>query len=354
MLPVCYLKMVAEVSTSLGQSKRVSVIVPTFNRAESLGWVLAGLAAQTVPAVDFEVVVVCDGSTDATLAMLDLLDPPFELRVFQQENSGPSTARNRAVAEATGELLVFIDDDLVPGPNCLAGHLALYEATSRPSVGIGPMLRPPNFELQPWTRWEQKMLDKQYDAFTPGEAPASPRQFYTANASLSRSEFIAVGGFDPGMRRGEDVDLGYRLAEQGLGFFFLPDAVGHHYARRAYASWLTSATAYGAADVDFHTSRDQSWLLGEIANEWRRRHVFVRVSSRIGVGRPRVAQAIEAVLAPLTRRQSIIGSERPVDAALSGVFNLRYYCAMADALGGRDAFLDLMGAHELSGRPLDG
>lgn len=328
--------------------KRLSVVVPTFNRFDSLRRVLDGLAKQTLPASEFEVVVVSDGSTDGTLAMLDEHASTFELRAFSQQNAGPSAARNYAVSKARGELIVFIDDDLVPGPRCLAEHLAFHDSAEGPCAALGPMLGPPDFVLQPWARWEQKVLDRSYAEFPPGIAPASPRQFFTANASVRRDHFDAVSGFDPSLRRDEDVELAYRLDGIGLKFFFLPEAFGYHFARRDYESWASNASSYGTTDVDFHRSRGQDWLLADIASEWHKRHLLVRSASWLGAGRPRVASAMESVLSTLATRDTVFGSQRIVNAALSGVYNLRYYCALADALGGRRVFLDLLRSDAVS------
>src|SRR5690242_8167475 len=94
----------------------VSVVIPTYNRCESLKRTLEGLARQDYPTIDFEVIVVSDGSTDKTEEVLKTyaVAAPFRLRFFTQANSGPSVARNRGVQESTGEVIVFLDDDVEP------------------------------------------------------------------------------------------------------------------------------------------------------------------------------------------------------------------------------------------------
>ena len=95
---------------------RVSVVIPTYNRVRRLEWVLRALAEQTVDPLDFEVVVVSDGSTDGSESVVLGLTMPYKLTVVSQPNSGPAVARNTGVSRAAGELIVFLDDDVVPSP----------------------------------------------------------------------------------------------------------------------------------------------------------------------------------------------------------------------------------------------
>src|SRR5262249_43416700 len=99
---------------------RVSVITPTYNRKNSLISTLQALARQTVTPATFEVVVISDGSSDGTAEALAGLATPYALRCFEQDHQGPAAARNLGVHEAHGELLVFLDDDVVPDPELIA------------------------------------------------------------------------------------------------------------------------------------------------------------------------------------------------------------------------------------------
>jgi glycosyltransferase involved in cell wall biosynthesis len=86
----------------------VSVIVPTFNRAHALGDTLRSVLAQTY--AEFELIVVDDGSTDATPGLLDSIRDP-RVRVLRQENRGVSAARNAGISASRGELLALLDSD---------------------------------------------------------------------------------------------------------------------------------------------------------------------------------------------------------------------------------------------------
>src|SRR5215813_8372071 len=103
----------------------LSVVIPTYNRAESLRRCLLALGQQTQSAADFEVIVVVDGSSDGTCAMLERLSTPYQLVVIEQQpNQGAAVARNRGAERASGKYCLFLDDDIVAGPALIAEHLA--------------------------------------------------------------------------------------------------------------------------------------------------------------------------------------------------------------------------------------
>ena len=136
-----------------GAEPFITVVVPTFDRLERLQLVLAALADQTYPRDSFEVVVVSDGSTDGTDAYLDGPTPLPVVHV-RQDNAGPAAARNRGIEVARGELVVFIDDDVVASPELIERHVAAH-AGANDRVVIGPMLNAPSFAYSPWVAWEQ-------------------------------------------------------------------------------------------------------------------------------------------------------------------------------------------------------
>jgi GT2 family glycosyltransferase len=302
-----------------------SVIMPTYNRLGRLRQVIAALEQQEYPSDAYEVIVISDGSTDGTDAYLGALRSKMQLRWFSQANQGPAAARNSGIQKAVGEFIVFIDDDVVAEPQLLTEHARSHREAARDVVVVGPLLTPDDFEMTAWVRWEQEMLMKQYRALLRGDWPASARQFYTGNASLRRSHILAVGGFDEGLRRAEDVELGYRLADKGLGFVFNMRAAGMHYAERSFRAWLKAAHTYGRNDVIFARDRNQKWLLSAVHREFQDRHLLIRSLVQMCNGRSlptsvtTSALKIAADVATLLRARDI---ER---FAYSGLFNLQYY-----------------------------
>lgn len=320
---------------------RISVLIPTYNRCERLHRVLVALSEQTVDPESFEVVVVSDGSSDGTDEYLGSGNVPIEVVPILQSNRGPAAARNAAIAASQGELLLFLDDDVVPGPSLVDEHLRAHDE-SPACVIIGPMLTPRDHRLAPWVRWEQDMLYKQYDAMERGLWTATARQFYTGNASLHRAHVVACGGFDESLRRAEDVELAFRLAELGVGFQFVPSAVGYHYAERSYTAWCEIAGAYGRNDVLFARAPGRAWLAPFMARTFRRHHVVVRVFTRICVRWRRAGQAVEATLRRVVAIGEWLGVSKMSNASLSIIYSIRYHCGVADELDGSDNFRALL------------
>jgi GT2 family glycosyltransferase len=290
------------------------------------------LEQQHYPADAYEVIIVSDGSSDGTHAYLEALRSTMRLRWFSQSNRGPAAARNAGIGKAVGELIVFIDDDVVPAAGLLAEHVRAHHEADREVVVLGPLLTPEGFGMAPWVRWEQEMLMKQYRAMLRGDWQPSARQFYTGNASVRRSHILAAGGFDENFRRAEDVELAYRLAARGLDFVFTMNAAGMHYAERSYRSWLDAAYTYGRNDVIFARDRNQKWLLSAIHQEFQHRHMMVRSLVRVCGGRSWLASIAAYALKLTADVATILHAEGIERSAYSGLFNLRYCSGLCDEL----------------------
>ena len=309
-----------------------SVVIPTYNRLGRLRHVVKALEQQAYPSDAYEVIVISDGSTDGTDAYLEALRPTMRLRWLPQANRGPAAARNAGIQKACGEFIVFIDDDVVPEPHLLGEHARSHHEAGRDVVVVGPLLTPEGFEMTPWIRWEQEMLMKGYRALLRGDWPASARQFYTGNASLRRSHILAAGGFDEGLRRAEDVELAYRLANKGLDFVFNIQAAGMHFAERSFRAWLDAAYAYGRNDVIFARDRNQKWLLSAVHREFRDRHFLIRSLVRMCRGRSRLTRIANSTL-KLAADAAALSRTRDIERfAYSGLFNLQYYDGLFDEL----------------------
>jgi GT2 family glycosyltransferase len=319
-----------------------TVVMPTHGRRESLLRVLRALARQTAPTGTFEVVVICDGDVDGSVAACQTLAPslPYPLRVLEQANQGPAEARNRGVVMATAPLIIFLDDDVMPDPPLIATHLAAQQGQER-RITLGPLLPPPDMRLNAWGEWEERTLLRQYAAMEAGHWQPTYRQFYTGNAGVRKQQIITAGGFDPRFRRAEDVELALRLADQGAEFVFLPEARGWHYVQRTFASWLKMSDAYGRADAAM-AAAGRPWLLSLVAREFPQRTVLVRQLVWVSVGRLHLTRAIIALLGGLARTASALGLRLPGRALCSLIFNLRYFAGLASALGGRSALVRLL------------
>jgi glycosyltransferase involved in cell wall biosynthesis len=312
---------------------RVSVVIPTCNRKARLRRVLDALARQSVEPDVFEVVIVDDGSSDGTSDALAALHTDYALRSFFQPNAGPARARNRGVQEARGELVLFLDDDVMPEPCLIAEHLGSHGQEAASLVVMGPLASLPHYD-QPWVSWEQAKIEAQYRAMLDGVYAPTFRQFWTGNASLERAHLLEVGGFNHEFPRGEDVELGARLHKRGLQFRFNPRAVGYHHAERSLESWAHAHRSYGRLEVEIFGQLSEDQMLDTLAGNFSRLHPGTRLVLRsLLLAAPRMRGAAELALTTwLTSRAANVapGVSSKVCSVLA---NLLYWQESASALG---------------------
>ncbi|MEL6983924.1 MAG: glycosyltransferase family 2 protein, partial [Actinomycetota bacterium] len=219
-------------------------------------------------------------------------------------------------------------------------HLDAHRKLGPDVVVIGPMRRPPDIDLQPWVDWEQAMLDKQYAAMEGGAWSATPRQFYTGNASLQRARLLDVGGFDCAFRRAEDVELAYRLDDAGMRFEYLSDAAGYHYAKRSFEAWRSMAYTYGRNDVIFARDRGRDWIFPFMAEKFGQHQAPLRwlISSTVRV--PKAGAVLAPALRLLAMASDRVGLPAIARASYSCIYGIEYHGGIADELGSREAFFE--------------
>lgn len=337
----------------------LSVVIPTYNRCVSLKVTLNALKAQEPVPGGFEVVVVSDGSTDGTDALLAgwmAASLPFKLRLVRQENAGPARARNRGIHEAEGEVIVFLDDDVEPLPGCLRAH-ALRHQENKKLVLIGPMSPDPKrASSEPvWIAWEHAMLQKQYDSWKNGiwaEHECGPHNFYTGNASVRKEYLMAVGGFDEGFTRQEDVELATRLEREcGVHFRFDPALAALHRPLRTFVSWLRVPNAYGRLDVIRAQRGDASWEV--IRQSYVSRQRATKLLARLALPHKRVGAFLRGLLrlaAQMTYAVPLAAAQRVGLGALSALYNIHYLEGARDELGSWDALRQVFCASTTSTR----
>lgn len=324
----------------------LTVVIPTFNRKDSLLRTLQALETQEHPS--FEVVVVSDGSTDGTDQLVQEFGARvrFPLHLIPQANAGPARARNRGTQEARGEVIVFLDDDVDPGPRFLTVHAGHHRADPRVAV-IGPMLPDPKLRwTEPaWVAWEHAALQKEYDRLITGYWPAaSPNHFYTGNASVRRAHLLAAGGFDEEFKRQEDVELAFRMQRLcGLRFQFDPEAAGTHRPDRSLASWLKIPYAYGSLDVVRARRGDVSW--NRVRHGYISRNPATRALARLVLLLPQSAAAVRVGLLAAARCAYALHRDRAAFAALSVLYNVRYLEGVQSELGSGFRALQVVRAH---------
>ncbi len=319
--------------------KRVSIVIPTYNRRQRLGRVLGALDRQTVAPETFEVVVIDDGSADGTSDWLKDQRYRFELRVIRQDNAGPARARNTGVNAATGTLLLFLDDDVEPTEGLVGEHLKCHDAEND-LVVMGPLASLPRYR-QPWVAWEQAKLEAQYASMLRGDWAPTFRQFWTGNASVAREHVLAVGGFNDAFLRAEDVELGYRLHQRGLKFRFNPAARGLHHVERSLDGWVTAHRSYGRLEPEIFAKLGVGQVEETLGGNWSRLHPATRWLVRRCFDNPSNHAAASFVLRGLLKLEEATQTSIAAAQVCGAFANILYWRACTEAIG-TDRALQIM------------
>jgi glycosyltransferase involved in cell wall biosynthesis len=175
---------------------------------------------QRIDKSQFEVIVADDGSTDGTDAMVDNIRADFELRYLYQKKKGAAAARNRAIEASHGDIIIFMDSDILPSEDMVGEHIRSHIAEDRIIVQ-GPVIHTWDLENPGRTSWTMANI---YLAF-----------FAAGNSSLYKRYLEAAGGFDEDFSEygWEDFDLGIRLRKLGLRSRRNRRAIGYHYREEA-------------------------------------------------------------------------------------------------------------------------
>ncbi len=235
-------------SCSPGTSLQVSVVIATYNRAESLGRLLIDLTDQALAALhpsEVEILVVDDGGNHDVASVLPARSP-FDLTLVTQANGGPAVARHAGIASSTGAVVIVLDDDMRIGPGFVQAHLDAHVAGADVVYGLieGDKGKGPLF-----ARYHQMHIDRWLDECRAGAAPRGDR-LCTGNVSFSRNAYVSVGGFDPNLIRCEDRDLGIRLEQAGYRFTYCESALSTHESGiHDRSDWRRRNEIYGESDV---------------------------------------------------------------------------------------------------------
>lgn len=241
----------------------LSVIIPTRNRIDILTETLGRLFDQETD-LAFEVIVVDDGSTDATAATLRSLAEGSSrpLTVLRQESRGPAAARNRGIAAARGSACLFIGDDTWPRADLVERHGCLHRRRPEHRAALlGHVQWAPESRPSPFMDWLNSGVQFEFDQITdPQDVPGTC--FYTANVSAKRSFLVANGGFDERFAHAafEDLELGLRLERAGMRLVYDADAVVEHFHPYDLPSSLSRMRTLGRSAVLLH-ERSPEWPL---------------------------------------------------------------------------------------------
>lgn len=213
---------------------RVSLVIPTYNRARSLRRLLSSLAGIKEPVGGMEVIVVNDGSADDTASVA----AQAGVGCITQSNMGRARARDRGWRASRGEIVVFLDDDVVPETDAIDRMVQALDIADGVGARILPMSRTSLIA-------HYMHVDGIVNHYAIG---ARALWLITAAAAFRRSALERVNGFDLTYHQaGEDVDLTLRLVEAGGRIRVEPRAVVYHDHRSQVKELWSTCTRYGRA-----------------------------------------------------------------------------------------------------------
>lgn len=243
----------------------VSVVVPTYNRLETLREVVPTLLAQDVGPERLEVLVCDSNSNDGTAEFLaQLASAHGNLRHVCGPFTGRAMARNAGITAARGEVVLFNDADILASPDLVRRHLEHHRAQQNVAVvGLEVQVRSYAEYLA-----KRERPDLRGSLHPPTRKRLSWLYFLTGNASVRRADLLRVGSFDESFTGygHEDLELGYRLQQAGIAILYDPLAVNYHWQ-----------------DVPEGDQRERMRLAGHSAVRFYRKHRDPRVMLYLGM-----------------------------------------------------------------------
>ncbi|MDP3093083.1 MAG: glycosyltransferase [Nitrospira sp.] len=229
-----------------------SIVIPTYSRPEQLAVCLQACARIEYPRDRVEVIVVDDGGTKPLDEIVAGFHGKLTLKLLQQENSGPASARNRGASEAAGEFLAFTDDDCAPASDWLK---ALgRECVASPDCAVGG--RTVNALTGNVYSTASQLLISYLLSFY-NASPHDARFFPSGNLAFPTKQFRAVGGFDVTYPRAaaEDRELCDRWLHLGHRMIYASEAVVYHAHALTFRTFLRQHFHYGQGAFCFHRVR---------------------------------------------------------------------------------------------------
>ncbi len=208
----------------------ISVILPTCNRADTLIRTLSSIEQQNLPGVDFEVIVVDDGSNGNTAKRVEDFqkNAKINVRYYYQDNGGPASARNSGVEKAKGDIVLFCGDDSILDKDMIRQHYTYHQNNPNGAV-LGMVL------------WDEMIKPSDFMRFLAPKGPqfhyhtirnifdAKFNHFYAINISLGK-KWLEDVKFDSKFKKAafEDIEAGLALEKKGLKIAYNKDAKVYH------------------------------------------------------------------------------------------------------------------------------
>jgi GT2 family glycosyltransferase len=267
---------------------RASIVIPTMDRERQLLGCLKAIRALKPPEGGFEVLVVDDGGARPLDRLVAEAAGGLELRLYRQRNLGPGGARNAGAARAHGELLAFVDDDVLVSPGWLRAMVQAHRDS--PAAALGGRAEPMAGASRA-AKVSELILEL---ATERRERPHDPRFLPSSNVVLPARDFGLLGGFDERFICAEDRELCRRWRASGRPLQYVDGAVCSHAKNLSAGQFARQHFQYGAGAHDFwRTDPAPGGLRAGI--EW---DFYRRVASELGraLRRGRLARAALIVL----------------------------------------------------------
>ena len=235
----------------------VSIIVITYNGANKIANLFRALEGQSV--LDFELIVVVDGSTDNTREVIQSYSGKFKnFHVFFQQNCGRASSRNFGARHASGDVLIFYDDDMVPYSDSVARHIDFHCIRSRAIVS-GNAIESFDKQKTDFQNYKAALTKKWTLKYHEGINVLNYDNLFlsSANMSIRRREFNELKGFQEALSDGEDIELALRAKEIDIDVCFDKSNNAVHLDFVTCKGYITRLRQYARANRairEMHTS----------------------------------------------------------------------------------------------------
>jgi glycosyltransferase involved in cell wall biosynthesis len=243
----------------------ISVQIPVKDGGENFRITLESLRNQDMHGIPWELIVIDDGSSVPVEQQFDLSFPEeVSVKVIRREIGGNRpAARNRGWQEASAPLSFISDGDIRFPTDILRKHLEMHRE-GHEDIIMGARINAWKKDSSPWQKWfdTRAMGNREADIF-------SPRHFVTGNLSLPTGLLESSGGFDPRIDRygGEDTELGFRLARQGVTFYWNPDIKVDHLDTVTVREHSRKMIEYGSSGLKY-TLKNIPESAGMLGSDW--------------------------------------------------------------------------------------
>lgn len=262
-----------------GEAQRlmqVSIIVSTYQRRELVLCTVSSLLRQDYPTDQTEIIVVIDGSTDGTAEALRTTPGSNRLMLIEQENRGLAGARNSGMRAAAGELLIFLDDDMLCAKQLVRAHVEAHSERTC-LIGLGAIYVAPESRGTLAAAYFETTLGAPYLRLRDNPEEAWPTDTWSfGNTSIRRDLLEHAGGFDESFRMREDAELGVRLRELGAERLFIAPAEAYQTCDKSAKRLAKDTDHFAEADLQLsrkHPGKVRFAFLARIQSEpsWKRR-----------------------------------------------------------------------------------